>query len=100
MRVRPIDIALGKDGEFGPVLTLSECFDLCIRTRFLLHKLVGGHGEDLEALRLILLMELHHFFVVDVCEASFGGDVDHHGTLLTTAEVCQIHINTVDVLCA
>ena len=43
-------------------------------------------------------MELYHFSVVLVGEASLGGDVDDHGALFVRGERAKHDINTVDRL--
>ena len=49
VRVAPIHIDLREHGEVNVVLFLCPCFDLGLGARLLVHELIAGEGEDLEA---------------------------------------------------
>ena len=62
--VLPIDVDFGEHGELDVVGAGGPFFDFSLGARLLATKLIAREGEDLEALPLVLLMELNHFFVV------------------------------------
>ena len=95
MCVLSIDVNLREHGELSVIFPLGEGLDLGLCARLLVPELVTGERKDLESLRFVLLMDLHHFFVVQVGETSLSGHVDHHGALLTTTEVFEGHLVSV-----
>ena len=58
-------------------IACHEFLDFFMSARFLSHELVAREPYDLEALLLVLLMQLHHLGVVLVCQSSLGSHVHH-----------------------
>ena len=97
--VGPVDIDLRKHRELSVVGSLREGLDFGFCARLLIPELVAGECKDLEPLIDILLVELHHFFVVQVSEASLGRHVHHHSALLAATEIFEGHLHSINVLC-
>lgn len=62
--VLPVDVDFGEHRELDIVGAVSPFLDFSLSARLLASELVAGEGQDLEALCLVLLVELNHFFVV------------------------------------
>jgi len=77
--------------QFG----LGKRLDLVVGTRLLLAELVAGEGEDLEAFRLIPLVQFFQLFVVDFSDGSFGRHVHYQDDL--AAVVAERHVLALDV---
>ena len=99
MSVRSIDVYLSKHWELHAVLARCERLDLLIRARLLLLELIAGEGQNLQALFFELLVELHHFAVVPVREASLGRDIDDHNTFFILAKFAKLATISIDVVC-
>merc|ERR1712004_413761 len=78
MRIWTIHFDLRKHGKFDSIRLCGPCFYLSVSSWLLLPKLVARKSKDFETLFGELLMELHHFFVVLVCYASLGCNVNNH----------------------
>ena len=99
MSVRSIDVYLSKHWELRAVLARCERLDLLIRARFLPVELIAGEGQNLQALFFELLVELHHFAVVPVREASLARDIDDHYTLLILAKLAKLAAVSIYIIC-
>ena len=99
MSVRSIDVNLGEHWELHAVLGRCKRLDLLIRAWFLPVELIAGEGQNLQALFFELLVELHHFAVVPVREASLARDIDDHYTLLILAELAKLAAVSIYIIC-
>ena len=90
MSIRSIDLDLWHHGELNTICSRCPLFDLSIRLWFLSFKLVAGESKDFETLLPILLMDLHHFLVVLVCQASLCRHIDDHCTFLTFENLSKL----------
>ena len=99
MSVRSIDVNLGEHWELHAVLGRCKRLDLLIRARFLPVELIAGEGQNLQALFFELLVELHHFAVVPVREASLARDIDDHYTLLILAKLAKLPAVSIYIIC-
>ena len=99
MSVRSIDVNLGEHWELYAVFGRCKRLDLFIRARFLPVELIAGEGQNLQALFFELLVELHHFAVVPVREASLARDIDDHDTLLILAKLAKLAAVSIYIIC-
>ena len=98
VRVFQIHVNLREHREGSIVLAPSKLFDFRFGSRLLVTELIAGEGEDFETLVLELLMELNHFFVVLIGQASLGRNIDDHNTFLALedgSEVGKINANNI-----
>ena len=71
--VRGLDGDLAEQVEGGVVFGRAELANLPVRARLLLAEVVGGEGEDAEALGLVLLVQLLQRGVLGCVAAERGG---------------------------
>ena len=98
MSVRSIDVNLGEHWELHAVLGRCKRLDLLIRAWFLPVELIAGEGQNLQTLFFELLVELNHFAVVPVREASLGRDIDDHNTFFILAKFAKLATISIDVV--
>jgi len=70
--IRTIDSCLGKYFERDLVLVLGEGANFFIGTSFLERKLIAREGQNFQAFRLILFIELLQLFFIMMMKASDG----------------------------
>ncbi len=83
--VWPVYLNFREHWELNAVCVCCECFDLRFWARLLFSELVAGERQNLEALAPILLVDLHHPFVVFVCQTSLSGNIDHERSFFAAA---------------
>eukprot|EP00287_Rhodomonas_sp_CCMP768_P009445 CAMPEP_0196739250 /NCGR_PEP_ID=MMETSP1091-20130531/20801_1 /TAXON_ID=302021 /ORGANISM="Rhodomonas sp., Strain CCMP768" /LENGTH=163 /DNA_ID=CAMNT_0042083665 /DNA_START=141 /DNA_END=632 /DNA_ORIENTATION=+ len=93
--LRAIDLDLGHQHELGTVLLDGKLFDLCVRLRFLIPKLIAGESENLEPLLGVLAVDLNHALVLRVRRASERRDIHNHERL--ALEILHIPLIPIDV---
>ncbi len=84
-------------GKVDPKARSCLRLDFIARARLLLHELVAGEGEDLEAPGLVLVVESNELRVVLGGHASLSSDVDDHDTLLVASHVAEEPFIAVDI---
>ena len=99
MRVCSVHLDFREERELCIVLALGKLLDLGVCSRFLLHELIAGEGQNFEALLAILLVELNHFGVVRFSESSLRGHVDDHHALFTLKEVAKADHFPINIVC-
>ena len=82
----PVHFDLWEQWELSPVLARGKRLDLSLSAWFLPTELVAWECQDFEALLAELLMELYHFLVVRIGQASLGGHIDNHDAFLAFDE--------------
>ena len=96
--IRAIDVYLGEHRELYVVLALRKCLYLLISAGLLPIELIAREGQYLQALLSELLVELHHFAVVAVREASLRRHVHNHDTLFSPAQIAQLATISVNII--
>ena len=84
--LRAIHIRLGKEGPLCS-LALRKLLDVLIGSWLLAAELVTRECKDLESLLAVLPVHLDHLTVVLLSQSSVRRHIDHHSTLLATAQV-------------
>ena len=80
--IHSVYVNLREHGTSKTVLSHCEFFDFCFSSRLLLPELITGEGKDFKTLLLELLVELNHFFVVLISQASLAYNIDDQCTFL------------------
>ena len=83
MSVFAIHVDLGEELEFRIECFSGELFDFSFCSRFLAIKLVAREAKDLETLSAELLVKLHCFGVVLLCQSSVSCNIHDHDTFLS-----------------
>ena len=76
MALRPVDLQLGTQREAHPVVEAAELLNFLFAARLLPGKLVARKAKHVEALVLVILVEVLQGLVLRR-EATLGGNVDH-----------------------
>jgi len=98
VRVISIHVNLREHREGSTVRAHSKLFNFRFSSRLLAPEIVAGEGEDFETLRFELLMELNHFFVVLVRQASLGRNIDDQCTLLAFEDGSEVgDVNAINI---
>ena len=82
MRILSIHLDLREEWELCIVCLSCVLFYFSICPRLLIVELIAREAKDFEALVTELLMELHHFIVVLLCQTSVLCYIDDQDTFL------------------
>ena len=80
--IHSVYVNLREHGSGKTVLSHCELFDFCFSSRLLFPELIAREGKDFKTLLFELLVELNHFFVVIISQASLANNVYDQCTLL------------------
>lgn len=85
----PVDVALSEERKFRASFLSGEFLDLLVGAGLMVHELVSGECQDLEALAPIALVQLHKLFIGLSGDPSHRGHVDHHYASLALGDLAQ-----------